>query len=251
MIAPRVAAVTRGHTVKSRRSSPDAILKILAIDTSTEYCSAALRLDGETVERGALAGQKHSELVLGMVDALLRECGVALGGLDGIAYGEGPGSFTGLRIACGVVQGLAFGADLPVVGIGTLLAMAEGTSRERVVCCLDARMSEVYHGAYEKREGAWHVVHAPSVCAPQSAPPLYGDGWFACGTGFRAYRAALEQRYAGRLDAIEPDVYPKAADIARLAEPRFASGDTARAEGAAPVYVRNKVALRSDERAAL
>jgi tRNA threonylcarbamoyladenosine biosynthesis protein TsaB len=226
-------------------------VKILALDTSTEYCSAALRLSGETFERGTLAGQKHSELVLGMVDELLRERGIALRELDGIAFGEGPGSFTGLRIGCGVVQGLAFGAGLSVVGIGTLLAMAEGSSRERVVCCLDARMNEVYHAAYEKRDGAWHMVHEPSVCPPQSAPPLPGAGWFACGSGFRAYRAILEERYAHQLDAIEPDVYPKAGDIARLAEPRFASGDAGSAELAAPVYVRNKVALRTDERAAL
>jgi tRNA threonylcarbamoyladenosine biosynthesis protein TsaB len=223
-------------------------LNILALDTSTEYCSVALRLDGTSAARGALAGQKHSALVLGMVDELLRERSVRLRDLDGIAYGEGPGSFTGLRIACGVVQGLAFGAGLPVVGIGTLLAMAEATGADRAVCCLDARMNEIYHAAYQKRGDTWTAVHEPSVCPPHSAPALPGEGWVACGTGFAAYREALDARYAGQLSRVEPDLYPHAADIARLAAARFASGQSVEPEFAAPVYVRNKVALRTDER---
>src|SRR5205085_6315823 len=109
------------------------------------------------------AGQTHSQILLPMVDELLRLYGVRLRELDGIAYGEGPGSFTGLRIACGVVQGLAFGANLPVVGVGTLLAMAAGTGAERVVCCVDARMHEVYHAAYEREGDAWRTAHEPSV----------------------------------------------------------------------------------------
>lgn len=224
-------------------------MKILALDTSTEYCSVALWIDGEVGVRETHAGQKHSELLLGMVDELLKDAAVELRGLDGIAYGEGPGSFTGLRIACGVVQGLAFGADLPVVGVGTLLAMAAGTQGDRVVCCLDARMSEVYHAAYEKEGEGWRVVHEPSVCPPQSAPVLSGEGWLGCGSGFQAYREALEARYAGQLAAVLTDCYPHARDIARLSVPRFEAHDTAGAECAAPVYVRNKVALRTDERA--
>jgi tRNA threonylcarbamoyladenosine biosynthesis protein TsaB len=234
-----------------RRIHEKLSLKILALDTSTEYCSAALRLGAETFERGELAGQKHSQLVLTMVDELLRESGVSLGDLDGIAYGEGPGSFTGLRIACGVVQGLAFGADLRVVGVGSLLAMAEGSGAPRAIVCLDARMNEIYHAAYEKRGGEWHAVHEPTVCAAASAPPVPGDGWLGCGSGFAAYREVLQSRYASQLERTAPDVYPKAADVAHLAEPRFASGDTMEPELAAPVYVRNKVALRTDERAAL
>ena len=223
--------------------------KILAIDTSTEYCSAALALDGETHERGELAGQQHSRLVLAMVDDLLKGAGVGIKDLDGIAYGEGPGSFTGLRIACGVVQGLAFGAGLDVVGVGTLLAMAEGTTAQRVIVALDARMNEIYHAAYEQRGGAWHAVHEPSVCPAASAPPVEGAGWLGCGSGFGAYRDALQARYAGRLERIEPEAYPRASDIAKLAAPRFARGEGRPAEHAAPVYVRNKVALRIDERA--
>ena len=224
-------------------------MKILALDTSTEYCSAALSVDGAAFERGELAGQRHSRLVLAMVDELLGEARIALADLDGIAYGEGPGSFTGLRIACGVVQGLAFGANLRVVGVGTLLAMAEGSGATRAIVCLDARMNEIYHAAYEKCGGTWRAVHEATVCAAASAPPVQGGGWLGCGSGFRAYREALQARYGDALVAVKPDAYPRAIDIAKLAEPRFAGGDAMPPELAAPVYVRNKVALRVDERA--
>jgi tRNA threonylcarbamoyladenosine biosynthesis protein TsaB len=225
------------------------LVNILALDTSTEFCSAALWLDGSVDERGTLAGQTHSSLLLAMVDELLAAHEIAVRDLDGIAFGEGPGSFTGLRIACGVVQGLAFGADLPVVGVGTLLAMAAGSGAQRVVCCLDARVREIYHAAYECSAGVWRAVREPSLCAPDAAPDLPDGGWFAVGSAFRVYREALEQRYAGCLEAIEPDRYPHARDIAALAVPGFTAGVTMAPEAAAPVYLREKVALRIDEQA--
>lgn len=224
-------------------------LKILALDTSTEYCSAALWVDGDAHVRETRAGQSHSDLILGMIDGLLESGHLRLGDLDGIAFGEGPGSFTGLRIACGVVQGLAFGAGLPVLGVGTLLAMAEGSGAERVVCCVDARVREIYHAAYERTGDRWGVIHEPSLCAPSDAPELPGDGWLGCGSGFKAYGTALEQRYAGKLAAIDLQLYPHARDIAHLAAPRFAAGLGVSAEEAVPVYLRDKVALRIDERA--
>jgi tRNA threonylcarbamoyladenosine biosynthesis protein TsaB len=236
------------HSDNVRQSDP-AALKILALDTSTEYCSVALSIDGEADFRGARAGQTHSQVVLRMVDELLRAHAVSLHDLDGIAYGEGPGSFTGLRIACGVVQGLAFGADLRVVGVGTLLAMAVGTGSKRVVCCLDARMQEIYHAAYEYHLGSWHVVHAPSVCPPAAAPALNGGGWLGCGSGFLAHANVLQTSYVGQLDAIEPDRYPHAREIAQLALPRFRANEAVSSEKAAPLYLRDKVALRTDERA--
>jgi tRNA threonylcarbamoyladenosine biosynthesis protein TsaB len=222
-------------------------LNILALDTSTEFCSAALWLDGAIDERGTLAGQTHSSVLLGMVDDLLGAHVLTVTDLDGIAFGEGPGSFTGLRIACGVVQGLAFGAKRPVVGIGTLLAMAAGSGAERVVCCVDARVQEVYHAAYEWSAGVWRAVHEPSLCAPAAVPELPGTGWFAVGSAFRVYRDTLEQRYAGRLRSVDPDRYPRARDIAALAIDKFAKGETTAPEAAAPVYLREKVALRIDE----
>jgi tRNA threonylcarbamoyladenosine biosynthesis protein TsaB len=226
-------------------------LKLLALDTSTEYCSAALSIDGNLAVREVKAGQRHSELLLGMIDDLLKSHGLPVRELDGIAYGEGPGSFTGLRIACGVVQGLAFGAGVRVLGIGTLLAMAEGSGAERVVCGVDARVHEIYHAAYVRVRGElgrWRAVHAPSVCAPAVVPPLDGEEWFACGSGFAVYQDVLTQRYAGQLAQIAPELYPHARDILTLAAPRFESGEGVMAEHAVPVYLREKVALRIDER---
>lgn len=223
-------------------------MKILAVDTSTDWCSVALWRDGEIDARETLAGQRHSELLLDMVDALLRGHGMRSRDLDGIAFGAGPGSFTGLRIACGVTQGIAFGAGLPVVGVSTLLALAEAARAERAVCCLDARMGQVYHAAYARSGARWEMLLGPGLYVPAEAPQLPGSSWTGCGSGFRAHREALEQRYAERLSAIMPDVYPHARDIARLAVPEFEQGRAVSAEQAAPVYVRDKVALRSDER---
>jgi tRNA threonylcarbamoyladenosine biosynthesis protein TsaB len=225
-------------------------LKILALDTSTDYCSVALWLDGGATVREARAGQSHSSLLLGMIDEVLQAAHVQLRDLDALAYGEGPGSFTGLRIACGVVQGVAFGANLPVIGIGTLLAMAHGSGAERVVCCVDARVHEIYHAAYRSvANSGWREVCAPSVCEPGAAPELEGEGWLGCGNGFAVYREALEARYGGRLAGIEPERYPHALDIAALAVPLVERGLTRDAESAAPVYLRDKVALTTDERA--
>ena len=223
-------------------------MKILALETSTQFCSVALWRDGDLDAREALAGQRHSELLLPMVEALLERHGLALKELDGIAFGEGPGSFTGLRIGCGVTQGLAFGAGLPVVGVGTLLALAEAAQAECAVCCLDARMGEIYHAAYARSGSGWEAVHVPSLRAPADAPPLPAGAWTGCGSGFAIHEAALKRRYAGRLSAIMPDVFPHARDIARLAAREFEAGRTVPAERAVPVYIRDKVALRSDER---
>jgi tRNA threonylcarbamoyladenosine biosynthesis protein TsaB len=223
-------------------------LKILALDTSTEFCSVALWRDGHIDEREVLAGQRHSELLLDMVDALLVQHDLRVSGLDGIAYGQGPGSFTGLRIASGVTQGLAFAAGLPVAGIGTLLAMAEAANAERVVCCLDARMGEIYHAAYARSGTGWQAVCEPGLWAPAQAPALPQGTWLGCGNAFIAYREALMRRYDGFLSATEPDLMPHARDIARLAAPLFEHGKGVDAALAAPFYIRDKVALRTDER---
>jgi tRNA threonylcarbamoyladenosine biosynthesis protein TsaB len=220
-------------------------LKILAVETSTEYCSAALWRDGALDEAGERAGQRHSELLLPMLHGLLERHGLKVSDLDGLAFGEGPGSFTGLRIACGVVQGLAFGAGLKVAGVGTLLAMAAAAGADRVVCCLDARMREIYHAAYAKSASGWEAVHRPGLCAPDEAPALPGGSWTGCGSGFAAYPQALGRRYPA-LSAIMPEVIPRAGHVARLAAQDFA----ARAvppERAVPVYLRDKVALKTAE----
>ena len=223
-------------------------MNILALDTSTEYCSVALWRVGAVHERAVRAGQGHSEMLTGMVDAVLVEGGLKLGMIDGIAYGQGPGSFTGLRIACAVAQGLAFSADIPLTGIGTLHAMALACGTKKVLCCLDARMQEIYHAAYVREGDSYREVSPPRVCAPALAPELQGDGWTGCGSGFAAYRDVLQQRYGSTLTTVMDDVYPHARDIARLAAPVFAAGQGVRAEEAAPLYIRDKVALKTAER---
>lgn len=223
-------------------------MKILALDTSTEYCSAALWRDGAVDEDCTRAGQRHSELLLPMVHGLLGRHGVTVRDLDGLAYGEGPGSFTGLRIACGIVQGIAFGAGLKVSGVSTLLAMAEAAAADRVVCCLDARMGEIYHAAYARAGSGWETVHAPGLWAPDEAPELPAGAWTGCGSGFAAHAQALARRYAGRVSAIMPEVYPRARHVAGLAARDFEAGRTVLPEQAVPVYIRDKIALKTAER---
>ncbi len=223
-------------------------MKILAFDTSTEYCSVAL-LAGETLfTRDILAGQRHSGLLLPLVDEMLAEGGMGLAELDGIAFGSGPGSFTGLRIGCGVAQGLAFGAGLPVLGVSTLLALAEGSAAKRAVACLDARMGEVYHAVYEKDGGAWREICAPGLFAPADIPLPPGAGWEGCGSGFAVHGDVLRRRHGGCLSRVLPDAPPRAGDIARLAAPAFERGEGGDAALAAPLYIRNKVALKTSER---
>jgi tRNA threonylcarbamoyladenosine biosynthesis protein TsaB len=223
-------------------------MKLLVLDTSTEWCSAALWLDGQLHTRRVLAEQQHSSLLLPMVDALLRESAITLRQLDGLAYGAGPGSFTGLRIACAVTQGLALGADLPVVGVSTLESIAEQTGAERVLTVLDARMAEVYWAAYQREETGWAAVVEPQLALPESVAVPPGEGWIGAGNGFVALGEALRPRLAARLVRIDDTLMPDAAAMAPLAVRAFERGDGRDAALAAPIYLRDKVALTVDER---
>jgi tRNA threonylcarbamoyladenosine biosynthesis protein TsaB len=231
-------------------------LNILSLETSSEWCSAAVWLGGKTLAREELAGQRHSELILPMIDALLRDAGVELAAFNAIAFGAGPGSFTGLRIACGVAQGLAFAAGLRVACVSTLLAVAQGSEAERVVVCFDARMGEVYLGAFQREAASsgkaqWSIVHAPQLCVPSAVPQLDGGGWVGAGSGFAVHGAALAERYSGCLCETRAELRPRASDIAELAVDMVRAGFTVAAEDAAPVYIRDRVALTVDERRAL
>ena len=223
-------------------------MNILALDTSSEWCSAALWRSGAVIAREQLAGQRHSELILPMVDAVLAEASLALSRLDAIAFGAGPGSFTGLRIACGVTQGLALGADVPVVPVGTLEALAEASDAPRAICALDARMGEIYHAAYAREGEQWAVVHAPSLCRPDAVPEVAGDGWAGCGSGFAVHPETLAARYAGQMSVVRGDLFPHAAAMASIAARAVTRGNVLDPALAAPLYVRNKVALTVDER---
>src|SRR5574340_327775 len=223
-------------------------MRVLALETSTEYCSVALWQDGAVISRCGLAVQKHSEMLIAMLDALLQDAGLRVQDMDGIAFGMGPGSFTGVRIACGAAQGLAFGAGLPVAGVCTLQAMAEASGKPRVIAALDARMGEIYHAAYEKHDGVWVEVSEPRLCKPEAAPPLPGDGWFGAGSGFAMHGAALSGRYAGRLQGMDGAAVPQAAAIAALGAAQLAQGHGVDAAEALPLYLRDKVALKISER---
>ena len=224
-------------------------MNLVALDTSSEWCTAALWLDGRLRVRQDQAGQRHSELILPMIDALLQEAGMSVRQLDGIAFGAGPGSFTGLRIACGVAQGLAFAAGLPVAAVGTLECLAEASGAARVISALDARMGEVYLAAFERADGAWRSVSDPVLCRPLEAPALAGN-WVGCGGGFVAHGDALAQRYAGQLTGVHAELFPHAREVAAIGARALAHGEGVDPALAAPLYIRNKVALTVGERAA-
>jgi len=227
-------------------------LTILAVETSGEHCSVALSIKGQLYHRDAASDQRQSGLLIDMIQALLSDCRVLASELNGIAYGCGPGSFTGLRVACGVVQGIAAGLNLPVVGIPTLTALAHQATRDRVVCCIDARMKEVYHAAFERVSGTtWKVVMEPAVYSPESLPTLPGKDWHGLGNGFAAYEPALQALYGAQLSSIDKLCYPHAKQVAQLSEPIFAAGGGGKAEEASLLYVRDKVALTIHERSLL
>jgi tRNA threonylcarbamoyladenosine biosynthesis protein TsaB len=169
--------------------------------------------------------------------------------MDGIAFGSGPGSFTGIRIACGVVQGLAFAAHKPVIGIPSLLALAEAAGACRVIAAFDARMGETYIAAYERDGMGWKSVIEPCLADSQSLPPVDGKGWIGIGSGFDTHAYVCEA-YGAQVCRVVPGRLPSAREVARLAAKAMAAGGAISPELAAPLYIRNKVALTSAERAA-
>ena len=229
-------------------------MKILALETSTEYCSVALWQDGVVTERCEQVGQKHSEVLLEMLDAVLKDSSIKIKQVNGIAFGKGPGSFTGVRIACGVTQGLALGANLKVVGVCTLQALAEASGRDNVIAALDARMGELYLAAYERLDGGWVTVVDPCLCKANDAPELTGDNWFGAGSGFAVNGPstgsgqALAVRYGTQLCGVDAQAVPQASAVARLAAIEFANGNAVDAALALPLYLRDKVALKTSER---
>jgi tRNA threonylcarbamoyladenosine biosynthesis protein TsaB len=224
-------------------------VKFLAFEASTRRLSVALWNDGELAERSADMPNGGSELLLPWANELLAEAGLGLKRLDGIAFGAGPGGFTGLRLACGVAQGLAFGLELPVVPVGTLAALALSRGDGKVLACLDARMHEVYVAAYRVAGDLVEEVMAPKVGAGETAPLPDGSGWYGVGDGFAAWGETLRRRMGVRLSGDDPCAYPQATAVARLAAPLLARGGVDAAQ-AVPLYVRDKVALTTAERLA-
>ena len=223
-------------------------MNILAFDTSTEYLSLAISKGGETFSYDCNAGQTHSQIILPQIKALLDKANLQLSDLSGIAFGAGPGSFTGVRIAAGVAQGLGFGGNLPVVGVCTLLALAEASEAENVIACLDARMGEVYHAAYKKVGGEWQCFAEPGLYKPEAVPALEAAKWTGAGSGWQTYSTQLSAVYEGQLLTTSPQLLPTASAILKLALPQFAKGEGAAASDAMPIYIRNRVALKTAER---
>ncbi len=223
-------------------------MNLLALDTSTEYLSLTLLKGSEIFTFDINAGQTHSQIILPQIQALLNAADIELKELHGIAFGAGPGSFTGVRIAAGVAQGLGFGANLPVVGVCTLQTLAEASGATKVIACLDARMGEVYHAAYEKIKGEWHAVIGPGLYKPDAVPAIQGDDWIGAGSGWKTYPAQLNVIYGEQLQATQSQLLPTASAILRLAQPIFVRGEAKAASEAMPIYIRNRVALKTIER---
>jgi tRNA threonylcarbamoyladenosine biosynthesis protein TsaB len=224
-------------------------VNLLAIETSTDLCSIALLRDEALFVEEAMAGNRHTEMAVPMIRRVLARAHLQPAQMDAFAFGQGPGSFTGIRIACGLVQGLAFAASRPVVPVPSLLALAEQSNERRVVAALDARMNEAYLAAYARNGDDWDEVLAPRLADAASLPPLPGRQWAATGSGFErlawlreAYRDSVDMRIGGDL--------PRAGAVARLAARRYARGAAVAAGDAAPLYLRDKVALTSEERRA-
>lgn len=225
-------------------------MRILAIDTATEACSAALWSDGTLSAHFEICPREHTQRILPLVQDLLNESGMLLTGLDALAFGRGPGSFTGVRIGIGIAQGLALGAGLPMIGVSTLATMAQGAWRKtgatRVLAAIDARMGEVYWAEYQRDEqGIWHGEESEAVLKPEAVRErlqrLEGE-WATVGTGWQAWP---DMAHGCDVTLVDGDIQlPEAQDMLPLARHLFTAGKTVAVEHAEPVYLRNDVAWK-------
>jgi tRNA threonylcarbamoyladenosine biosynthesis protein TsaB len=216
---------------------------LLALDTATEACSVALLHDGKVLTHYEVIPRLHAQKLLPMIKDLLAEAGVSLSALDAIAFGRGPGAFTGVRIAIGVVQGLAFGLDRPVLPVSNLAVLAQRALREhgvrQVAAAIDARMDEVYWGCYRETAGEMRLIGAEAVMPPeQAALPEDASGeWFGAGTGW-GYAERIQVGLSGH----DASMLPHAQDLLTLATFAWQRGEALVADDAQPVYLRDKVA---------
>lgn len=220
-------------------------MKFLALDTADQRCSVALLVDGRLLERETAAERAHAEVLLPMVEELLAEAGLKLKGLDGLAFGRGPGAFTGLRVAAAVAQGLAYGAAIPVVPVSNLSALAVSAHRRhgagRILAALDARMHEVYWAAFEIRGEEAKILAAESLSPPEALAVPAGGAWYGAGSGWAAYPEALKGRVSN-LEGVDARCHATAGDIARIGYKALQQGGAVSPERAVPVYLRDNVA---------
>lgn len=220
-------------------------LKILAIETATTACSTALYDDGAVVENFVIAPQQHTKLLLPMLDRMLAEAGITLSQLDAIAFGRGPGSFTGLRIAAGFAQGIAYGADLPVIPVSTLQAMAQGACRcfkhTHVLVALDARKDEVYWNEYKLDKQIMQPMQEEQLSKPEKLLLPEGGNWSGIGDGWKVYAECFAQKLDNKPNKIETGICPQAQDVAVLAAELFQTGQAVPPDQALPVYLRDNI----------
>ena len=226
-------------------------MKILAIDTATEACSAALYIDGLITEQYQLAPREHTKLLLKMVESLLEQADLQLKDLDALAFGCGPGSFTGVRISTGVIQGLAFASDLPVLPVSTLAALAQMTYDKHgfkaVLSGIDARMGEMYWAYYQLAENNLMVLIGEEKVSSALSIKFPIDLSHKCcgaGSGWDSYSVQLNEALGDRITDIYADYLPHASSIAKLAVEDFNQGLAIKAAEALPVYLRNDVAKK-------
>ena len=215
---------------------------LLALDTATECCSAALLHDGTVTARSEVIPRQHAQRLLPMIEELLGERQLRLQDVDALVFGRGPGAFTGVRIATGMVQGPAFAADKPVIAVSNLAALAQRAWREHgaetVAAAIDARMDEVYWGLYGLQDGVMQLLDDERVCAPEAVSLPAGVGSVAgAGTGWQ-----YAERLAVTATQSWPQMLPDASDLITLALPRWQAGEVVDAADAQPVYLRDKVA---------
>jgi len=233
-------------------------MKLLAFESATDACSVALECDGEINIDHRIAPQQHAKLLLPMIETLFASAGIKAADLDGVAFGSGPGSFTGVRIAAATAQGIAFGADVGVIPVSSLQALAQGAVREhnasRILAAFDARMGEVYWGAYAlDDDGIVRPLQVDCVCAPEKViipSDAHLHKWCLLGTGADQYRDELITTIS---ENVQLDVvggcWPNAQDVLRVAKLRATKGELLSAADALPVYLRNRVALTEEQRA--
>lgn len=229
-------------------------MKILALDTTQEYCSVALATERGLVVCEALAPRSHTDVILSQIESVLLESELQLNQLDALAFGCGPGSFTGLRIAAGVVQGLALGVDLSVVPVSSLATMAQGQFRQdqshtKICVTFDARIQEVYWGNYQLINGVMQSVTDDALSAPGDLYlPPDGGQWLGVGVGWSTY-PEIQERLSDRLIGVIPDTAPLAQDMIPIAKWMIEHNQAVHIGQAVPVYLRHKVAQTIEERA--
>ncbi|MCW8922307.1 MAG: tRNA (adenosine(37)-N6)-threonylcarbamoyltransferase complex dimerization subunit type 1 TsaB [Gammaproteobacteria bacterium] len=224
-------------------------MKLLALDTSTEACSAALSIDGEIKHHYKVAPREHTHLILGMIESLLQDAGLKASDIDVMAFARGPGSFMGVRVAAGVVQGIAFAHSIPVVPVSSLAAIAsvamQQTGESQVLAAIDARMREVYWGAYRRYDDGQVVLQGEEiVVAPEKAPIPEAGEWVAAGTGWGSYGDVMKPALPDRCIISLDECFPSAESVARLAIGVYENGGAVAAAEAIPVYLRDNVASK-------